>query len=157
MNKLIQEKEIEVFFRKLKEKGKKIAFTNGCFDILHAGHVDYLEKTKKMVDVLVVGLNSDDSIKRIKGNTRPVVKEDYRVKALSGLASVDYIAIFNEDTPLDLIKKIKPDILVKGSDWKDKGGIVGEEFVKKNGGKVSYIELLPNISTSLIIEKVKEK
>jgi rfaE bifunctional protein nucleotidyltransferase chain/domain len=157
LSKLILEKDVESFFSNLKEKQKKIAFTNGCFDILHAGHVDYLEKTKKMVDVLVIGLNSDDSVKRLKGEKRPVVKEKYRIKALSGLASVDYIAIFNEDTPLNLIKKIKPDVLVKGSDWKNKGGIIGEEFVKKIGGEVKYVDLLPNISTSLIIEKIKEK
>ena len=102
----------------LRSKGKKIVFTNGCFDIIHVGHVDYLSRARRLGDILVVGLNSDSSVRKIKGKNRPINKESDRAKVLSSLYFVDYITIFNETTPENLIKKVRPDILVKGSDWK---------------------------------------
>ncbi len=134
-------------------KTKKIVFTNGCFDIIHAGHVDYLEKTKALGDLLVVGMNSDDSIRRIKGEKRPIVPQEMRAKVLSSLKPVDYVVIFEEDTPLELIKKVKPHVLVKGGDW-ELERIVGREFVESYGGVVKTIPFEYDISTSKIIEKV---
>jgi len=146
--------------KKWKEEGKKIVFTNGCFDILHAGHVDYLEKAKSLGDILVVGLNSDNSISRIKGEKRPIIPQNMRKKVLEALKSVDLVVIlvviFDEDTPLRLIKEIKPDILVKGGDWKIEN-IVGADFVQSYGGKVKTIDFEFDISTSKIIEEILKK
>ncbi len=139
-----------------KRKGRKIVFTNGCFDILHAGHVDYLEKAKKLGDILVVGLNSDLSISRIKGNKRPILEEDLRKKVLEGLKAVDLVVIFNEDTPERLIKEIKPDVLVKGGDWNIES-IVGADFVKSYGGEVKTIDFKYDISTTKIIERILDR
>lgn len=139
---------------KAKNEGKKIVFTNGCFDIIHAGHVDYLEKAKSLGDFLVVGLNSDESIKRLKGNDRPINPQDQRKKVLSALKPVDLVIIFDEDTPEKLIKEIKPDILVKGGDWKIET-IVGADFVKSYGGKVLTIDFVYDTSTTKIIRKIK--
>ncbi len=137
-----------------KEKGKKIVFTNGCFDILHAGHVDYLEKAKALGDFLVVGLNSDSSIKRIKGECRPINPQEYRKRVLEALKPVDLVIIFDEDTPERLIKEIKPDVLVKGGDWKIEN-IVGADFVMSYGGIVKTIDFIYDVSTTKIIEKIK--
>ncbi len=139
-----------------KKEGKKIVFTNGCFDIIHAGHVDYLEKAKKLGDILVVGLNSDLSISRIKGSNRPILEEDLRKKVLEGLKAVDLVVIFNEDTPERLIKKIKPDVLVKGGDW-DIESIVGADFVKSYGGEVKTIDFTYDISTTKIIKRILDR
>ncbi|RUM59436.1 MAG: D-glycero-beta-D-manno-heptose 1-phosphate adenylyltransferase [Persephonella sp.] len=139
--------------KKWKDEGKKIIFTNGCFDILHAGHIDYLEKSKSLGDVLIVGLNSDISIRRIKGKKRPIVPQEYRKRVLEGLKAVDLVILFEEDTPERLIKEIKPDVLVKGGDWNIEN-IVGADFVQSYGGKVKTIEFIYDISTSKIIEKV---
>lgn len=136
----------------LRSKGKKIVFTNGCFDIIHAGHVDYLSKARRLGDVLVVGLNSDSSVKKIKGKNRPINKESDRAKVLSSLYFVDYITSFNETTPENLIKKVRPDILVKGGDWKIED-IVGSSFVRSCGGKIKRIPFLKGRSTTSIIEK----
>lgn len=140
--------------KKLKEEGKKIVFTNGCFDIIHAGHVDYLEKAKSLGDVLVVGLNSDASVKRIKGKDRPINIQEHRKRVLEALKPVDMVIIFDEDTPERLIKEIKPDVLVKGGDWKIEN-IVGADFVQSYGGKVFTIDFVYDISTTKIIEKVR--
>lgn len=137
----------------LRSKGKKIVFTNGCFDILHFGHVYYLQQAKKQADILIVGLNSDKSIRRIKGKNRPIVCQQDRAGVLAGLESVDYIVIFNEDTPLETISAIKPDILIKGSDWQ-KNNIVGSEVVCRYGGKVATIKLAKGRSTTNIIERI---
>ncbi len=137
-----------------KEKGKKIVFTNGCFDILHAGHVDYLQKAKDLGDFLVVGLNSDDSIRRIKGKCRPINPQEFRKKVLEALKPVDLVIVFDEDTPERLIKEIKPDVLVKGGDWKIEN-IVGADFVMSYGGIVKTIDFIYDISTTKIIEKIK--
>jgi len=142
--------------QKEKEKGKKIVFTNGCFDIIHAGHVDYLEKAKSLGTFLVVGLNSDESVKRLKGPTRPVNPVDQRKKVLQALKPVDLVIVFEEDTPERLIKEIKPDVLVKGGDWKIEN-IVGADFVMSYGGKVYTIDFVYDTSTTKIIEKVKNE
>ncbi len=139
-----------------KKEGKKIVFTNGCFDIIHAGHIDYLEKAKSLGDILIVGLNSDASISRIKGEKRPIIPQNFRKRVLEGLKSVDLVVIFDEDTPLRLIKEIKPDILVKGGDWK-RENIVGADFVQSYGGEVKTIDFVFDISTSKIIERVLER
>jgi D-glycero-beta-D-manno-heptose 1-phosphate adenylyltransferase len=148
--------EIVEIRKPFKEKNKKVVFTNGVFDILHAGHVDYLTKTKAMGDVLIVGVNSDASVKRIKGELRPVVPQNERAFIISSLKPVDYVVIFEEDTPYEVIKKIIPDILVKGADWsKDK--IVGADIVEANGGSVETIEFVNQTSTTNIIKTVLEK
>ncbi|MCC6758730.1 MAG: D-glycero-beta-D-manno-heptose 1-phosphate adenylyltransferase [Candidatus Omnitrophica bacterium] len=123
----------------LRRKGKKIAFTNGCFDILHFGHVSYLEAAKKKGRALVVGLNSDESVRRLKGADRPVNSELNRAGVLAGLEAVDFVVIFAEDTPYNLISQLKPDVLIKGADWKDKE-IAGADVVKAHGGKVEFIK-----------------
>jgi len=139
-----------------RSQGKKIAFTNGCFDILHAGHVSYLRQSRRQGDLLVVGLNSDPSITRLKGTGRPVNKEVDRVMVLSELESVDYIVVFGEDTPIDLIKAIKPDALVKGADYTRKQ-VVGWDVVEKHGGRVVLVDLVAGRSTTNIIRKIAEK
>ncbi|HTY38422.1 MAG TPA: D-glycero-beta-D-manno-heptose 1-phosphate adenylyltransferase [Bacteroidota bacterium] len=141
--------------RRLKSEGKQVVFTNGCFDILHRGHVDYLSKAKAQGDVLVVGLNTDKSVQRLKGPTRPVVEEDDRAAVIASLAVVDYVCLFDEDTPYELIKAVVPDILVKGADW-SVNDIVGKDVVEASGGSVRTIEFLPNRSTSNIIKKIAQ-
>lgn len=140
---------------KIREEGKKIVFTNGCFDIIHAGHVDYLEKAKSLGDFLIVGLNSDASVRRIKGESRPVNPQEHRKRVLEGLRAVDMVIIFDEDTPERLIREIKPDILVKGGDWKI-DNIVGADFVMSYGGKVYTIDFVYDTSTTKIIQKVRD-
>jgi len=137
----------------LRKRGKTIVFTNGCFDIIHVGHIRYLKKAKALGDVLVVGLNSDASIRKIKGDRRPIVSEKERAEVLSALGMVDYIVIFSEPTPLRLIKAIQPDVLVKGADWPEKE-IVGADVVKARGGRVARIRLAKGRSTTDIIQKV---
>ena len=144
--------ELSRLLSRLRSEGKKIVFTNGCFDILHAGHVDYLSKARRLGDVLVIGLNSDSSVKRIKGEDRPINKESDRAKVLASLYFVDYITSFDEATPENLIKKVRPDILVKGGDWKI-ADIVGSSFVKSYGGKIRRIPFVKGHSTTSIIEK----
>ncbi len=139
----------------LKDEGQKIVFTNGCFDILHAGHVRYLAKARSLGDRLVVGLNSDASVKKIKGPKRPVVPGEERVEVLAALEAVDFIVVFDDYTPLKVIDALKPDILVKGADWK-RGEIVGEDIVTDAGGKVVRVKLVDGKSTTNIIEKILE-
>lgn len=139
-----------------KKKSQKVVFTNGCFDLIHAGHVDYLTKAKNLGDVLVVGLNTDNSIRRIKGEKRPILKQHERAFILSNLKPVDFVCLFDEDTPAELINELIPDILIKGSDWSiDK--IVGREIVEENGGKVITIDFVNNQSTSNIINTILER
>lgn len=142
--------------RRLRKRGKRIIFTNGCFDILHAGHVDYLSRAKKMGDVLVVGLNSDSSTRKLKGPGRPVNSEQDRARVLSALSCVDHIVIFNEETPRKLIGIVRPHILVKGADW-PLPSIAGRKEVLSWGGQVRRIRLLKGRSTSGILKKVKSK
>jgi len=140
---------------KVRQAGGKVVFTNGCFDILHVGHVRYLTAARSEGDLLVVGLNSDESVRRIKGNKRPIVGQDHRSEVLAHLVCVDYVVLFEEPDPLKLIKTLKPDVLVKGGDWAEEN-IVGAEIVKSNGGKVVRIALVPDASTSGIIQKLLE-
>jgi len=137
-------------------KNKKIIFTNGCFDLLHLGHLDYLVKASDLGDVLIVGLNSDDSVKRLKGKNRPLLDENTRAYLLAGFSFVTKVVVFNEDTPYNLIKQVKPDILVKGKDYK-KEEIVGYNIVEKNGGEVITLDLVDGYSTSGIIHKIQSK
>jgi len=138
---------------KLKKEGRRIVFTNGCFDLLHYGHAKYLEQAKKMGDILIVGVNSDSSVRRIKGQNRPIVSQKNRLSLVASLGSVDFALIFNEDTPLKIIKKIKPDILIKGADWK-KDQIVGGAFVRSYGGQALTVKLINGLSTTSLIKKI---
>jgi rfaE bifunctional protein nucleotidyltransferase chain/domain len=140
----------------LKRLGKKLVFTNGCFDILHSGHVDYLNKAKELGDYLLVGLNSDFSVKKIKGENRPIINEMERAVLLDNLKCIDYVTFFDENTPEQLISSLIPDILVKGADWTlDK--IVGREIVLANGGEVKTIRFFCDQSTSKIINVIIER
>lgn len=136
--------------------GKKIVFTNGCFDIIHSGHVKYLEEAKKLGDILVLGLNSDDSVSRLKGPSRPVNKQNDRAIVISALKSIDFVSIFDQDTPYELIKIVQPDVLVKGGDY-NPDDIVGADIVRARGGKVVTIDFVEGKSTSSIIEKMQAK
>lgn len=135
------------------QQGKIVVFTNGCFDVLHRGHVEYLEKASETGDILIVGLNSDQSTNRLKGKGRPLMPQEDRAHILASLQSVDYVSIFDEDTPLELIKIVQPDVLVKGSDYKLEE-IVGRDFVEQHGGKVLTIPIVPERSTTNIIDKI---
>jgi cytidyltransferase-related domain len=146
--------EIEKICNSLREQNKKIVFTNGCFDILHRGHIEYLTKAKEFGDVLIVGLNSDPSVQRLKGKDRPINPEADRARILDALKPVDYVVIFEEDTPLRLIQMVKPDVLVKGGDYKVEE-IVGSEYVMSYGGKVEIIPFVEGKSTTKIIQKIK--
>jgi D-beta-D-heptose 7-phosphate kinase/D-beta-D-heptose 1-phosphate adenosyltransferase len=142
--------------RALKKRGKnKVVFTNGCFDILHAGHVTYLERARKLGDILIVALNSDASTRRLKGAGRPVNPLQDRAKVIAALESVSYVTSFGEDTPLKMIKRLKPDILVKGGDYEVKS-IVGYEDVITSGGSVRTLPFLEGRSTTRIISKAKK-
>lgn len=155
LNKIQTQSALKGVLDKLRKQGKRIAFTNGCFDILHYGHIKYLQDAKAMSDILVLGLNSDASVKRIKGKERPVNKQADRLMVLAALSCVDYLTIFNQDTPLKLIKLLKPDLLLKGGDWKaDK--IIGGEFVKSYGGRVKTIPYLKGYSTTGLIARLKD-
>lgn len=134
-------------------KGKKITFTNGCFDILHRGHVAYLNEAKTLGDLLIVGLNSDASVKRLKGETRPINSEQDRKFVIENLKSVDFVEIFKEDTPLSLIEYITPNTLVKGGDWKPEQ-IVGSTHVTQNGGEVRSLQFIDGFSTTKTINKI---
>lgn len=153
MNKIVHRSEIAAIAAKKRAENKQIVFTNGCFDILHAGHVNYLAAAAAQGDLLVLGLNSDQSVKRIKGEKRPVIHQNHRAQVVAALACVDYVVIFDEPDPEALIKMVNPHVLAKGADWAE-DEIIGGDFVKQNGGRVARIILEPDISTSLIIEKI---
>jgi D-glycero-beta-D-manno-heptose 1-phosphate adenylyltransferase len=154
IKKILGQKKLASILARARAKGKRIVFTNGCFDIIHVGHVKYLASAKKLGDILVIGLNSDKSVRKIKGPSRPVNTEKDRAIVMAALGSVDFITTFGEDTPEKLIKILKPDVLVKGGDWKIKD-IVGGDFVKANGGKVVSIPFVKGRSTSSVIDKIK--
>ena len=139
--------------KRLRQDGKRVVFTNGCFDILHYGHVKYLQDARARGDYLVVAVNSDSSVKKIKAKNRPVIGQSDRLKTVAALSSVDFVVLFNADNPLRLIKTLKPDILLKGADW-NKQKIIGADFVESYGGKVLTINLVKGRSTSAIIEKI---
>jgi D-glycero-beta-D-manno-heptose 1-phosphate adenylyltransferase len=156
MSNIKSRKEIKEIRVQLKNEGKKVVFTNGCFDLIHSGHVDYLIKAREMGDVLILGLNSDSSVKRIKGNKRPILKQDERAFIISNLKPVDYVTFFEEDTPAEIINDLIPDVLVKGADWAI-DEIVGREVVEANGGEVKTIQFVNDQSTSNIIKIIKER
>lgn len=153
--KIIPKQKLKRIISALKKQNKKIVFTNGCFDILHAGHVRYLYKAKKMGDVLIIAVNSDKSVKKIKGDKRPVVGQKDRQEVLAGLGCVDYVVLFNEDTPKKIIEYLKPDILIKGGDYKVRD-IVGYDTLKKCGGKVVTVPLVKGRSTTDLLKKICE-
>jgi D-beta-D-heptose 7-phosphate kinase/D-beta-D-heptose 1-phosphate adenosyltransferase len=140
----------------LRKRGKIVVFTNGCFDILHFGHAKYLQEAASLGDVLVVAVNSDSSIKKIKGKDRPIVDESNRLRLIAALGSVDFVILFSQDTPINVIKALKPSILVKGADW-SKGNIVGGDFVAGCGGKVKTVGLVKGLSTTDLINKIAKK
>ena len=155
LSKVITAEKLAARLNEVRKSGKKVVFTNGCFDILHAGHVRYLAAAGAEGDLLVVGMNSDASVRLIKGDKRPVVRQEHRAEVLASLGCVDYVVLFDVPQPLELIQALKPDVLVKGADWTPET-IVGSDFVKSNGGSVVRISLVPEISTSRIIEKILE-
>lgn len=155
MNKILERTALKDKLEELRKKEKKIAFTNGCFDILHVGHVRYLREAKKTADVLVLALNSDSSVRSIKGEERPLIPEKERAEILAALEFIDFVTIFPELTPLELINYLKPDILVKGGDWPEEK-VVGREEIKKWGGRVSIIPEVEGKSTTNIVEKIKK-
>ena len=136
--------------------GNKIVFTNGCFDLIHLGHLEILARSADLGDRLIVGINSDKSIKRIKGKSRPIIEEDSRAKQLAAIEFIDAVILFNEDTPFDLINILKPDVLTKGGDYK-KNDIVGNELINKERGEVVIIPLTQGYSTTSILEKIKNE
>ncbi len=148
-NKIMTLAKLSAFIKKVKAGGKRVVFTNGCFDILHAGHVSSIEFAKSKGDVLVLGINSDASVKRLKGPSRPVNKQADRALIVAALQAVDAVCVFNQDTPLELIKIVKPDVLVKGADYKNKK-VIGEEFA----GKVVLFPLVKGRSTTNLIKKI---
>lgn len=148
--------EILKIRNQLKQQNKKVVFTNGCFDILHPGHIDYLNKAKECGDVLIVALNSDESVNRIKGEKRPILNLHERAFIIGNLKAVDYVTYFDEDTPQNIISELIPDYLVKGEDWNIED-IVGREIVEANGGEVKRIKFITNRSTTDIINIIVER
>jgi len=149
-------RKLLLILRRLKKQGKRIAFTNGCFDLLHIGHLTYLEQIKRRADILVVGVNSDASVRGLKGPGRPVVPARERARLVAALKPVDFVVIFSEPTPLKVIRAVRPDLLAKGGDWKA-DRIVGAEFVKSYGGRVAVIPYVAGHSTTRLIERGKRR
>ena len=156
MNRILGREEAAALIESLKAQGKKVVFTNGCFDILHVGHLRYLEQAREQGDLLVVGVNSDASVKRLKGPTRPINSELDRAEMLAGLKAVDYTVIFTEDTPVEIIDELKPSIHVKGGDYK-KEDLPETEVVERNGGEVRILMLVDGKSTTSVVNKILEK
>ncbi len=157
MKEKIKEREILLrIIEGFKAKGKRIVFTNGCFDLLHIGHIRYLEEAKSLGDILAVGVNSDRSVRNLKGSHRPILPEEERAEILSGLGCVDYITIFDERTPIELISLVRPHILVKGGDW-TKETTVGREVVEQSGGNVVIIPFIEGSSTTNLIETILKR
>src|SRR5690554_538870 len=154
-DKIIDRKQLEGKVAEWKKDNQKIVFINGCFDIMHLGHIDYLEKARALGDKLVVGINTDASVKRLKGTARPVVNEYSRARMMAAMEFVDAVTSFEEDTPYELIKAILPDILVKGDDYKI-DNIIGSDIVINNGGRVATIALVEGYSTTELIKKIKQ-
>ena len=153
MDKILSREALKQEIDRLRGEGKMVAFTNGCFDILHVGHVRYLRDAGKICDVLILALNSDTSVRAIKGDKRPLVPEDERADVAAALEFVDYVTIFDELTPLELIEYLHPDVIVKGGDWVEEN-VVGRDSVKRWGGRVVIIPETPGASTTNIVEKI---
>lgn len=154
MNKLVSHDEIEQIAKELKQQNKTIVTTNGCFDILHVGHVRYLQEAKKLGDVLIIALNSDSSVRILKGPTRPINNESDRAEVLAALSCVDYVVIFEEQTPVNLLARIKPDIHTKGGDY-NPDNLPETKVILENGGKLEFIKFVEGKSTTNIINKAK--
>ena len=152
---LVNRCDLDNLINKLRAEGKTIVTTNGCFDILHVGHVRYLEKTKSFADVLIVALNSDKSVRSIKGEGRPINNENDRAEVLSALRSVDYVVLFDEDSPLDLLLQIKPDVHTKGADYTIET-LPEAKGIMENGGRIEFISFVEGKSTTSIIEKMRK-
>lgn len=152
-NKILQPEALPEKLAYWRFKSQKIVFTNGCFDLVHQGHIDYLSKARDLGDILIIGLNTDNSVRRLKGSHRPINDEKSRALILASFLFVDAVILFDEDTPYELIKKVQPDILVKGSDYKAED-IVGYDIVTAKGGKVETLDFLPGFSTSGIEKKI---
>jgi rfaE bifunctional protein nucleotidyltransferase chain/domain len=153
-HKITDREQLKKELDRLRGEGKKIVFTNGCFDILHVGHARYLKEAKKNGDVLVLALNSDASVRAIKGEQRPLIPEYERAYMVASLEVVDYVTVFSETTPLELITYLNPDVLVKGGDWAEEQ-VVGREAVRERGGKVVIIPEIQGASTTNIVEKIR--
>ena len=153
---VVTREELKAIRHTLRREKKTVVFTNGVFDIIHRGHIEYLLKARAAGDILIVGMNTDSSVHRIKGDKRPIVHQDDRAFVLSNFLPVDYVCLFDEDTPLALITDIVPDVLVKGADW-NLDAIVGKDVVEGTGGKVATIEFVPNRSTTSIIDRILER
>ncbi|MBP6408238.1 MAG: D-glycero-beta-D-manno-heptose 1-phosphate adenylyltransferase [Fusobacteriaceae bacterium] len=156
MKRVLNREEASKLIEDLKKQGKQVVFTNGCFDILHVGHMTYLEEAKEFGDYLFVGVNSDESVKRLKGPTRPINSEVDRAELLAGLKAVDYTVIFTEDTPVELIGELKPSIHVKGGDYK-KEDLPETKVVESYGGRVEIVSLVEGKSTSNVVKKIQNK
>ena len=148
---------LDMLLARMRLRGRTIVFTNGCFDLLHRGHVEYLAKAASLGNFLVVGLNSDESVKRLKGSDRPVLNQETRALMMASLDFVRVVTIFDQDTPVELIKLIRPDILVKGGDYKSTNDVVGHEIVEAYGGSVQLVGLTEGFSTTSLIKKLAEK
>lgn len=155
-DRVLTKEEAKILIEKLKKEGKTIVFTNGCFDILHVGHLRYLEEAKELGDILIVGVNSDASVKRLKGETRPINVELDRAELLAGLKAVDYTVIFTEDTPVELISYLEPSIHVKGGDYKVED-LPESKIVFSYGGEVKILSLIDGKSTSNVVKKIQNK
>lgn len=155
-SKLMAREDLAALLEKTRSPARPVVFTNGCFDLLHVGHVRYLTAARALGGLLVVGLNSDESVRQIKGPLRPIIGQEQRAEVLSGLACVDYVTIFDEPDPLTIIQALQPDVLVKGADW-GLSEIIGADAVMSRGGRVERISIVPGASTSDIIEKIVER
>jgi len=152
--KIVSHRALVSLLGRLRRRGRRIVFANGCFDLLHVGHIMLLERAKRLGDVLVVAINSDRSVRTLKGSRRPIMSQRDRARLLAALASVDYVTVFDEATPLRLIRLVQPDVLVKGADW-SAGGIVGREVVRTRGGRVVRIPLVNGCSTTTLLERIQ--
>lgn len=155
-NKIVLADDLRAIMDKEQAAGRKFAFSNGCFDLVHQGHIDYLSKSRDLADYLVIGLNSDASVRRLKGPRRPINDEYSRALMLASFVFVDYVVLFADDTPYNLIKTLQPDILIKGSDYKVED-IVGYDIVTARGGKVATLDFVPGFSTSLIEQRILQE
>lgn len=151
--KILSPRALAAAVRRLHRRGRRVVFANGCFDLLHVGHVTLLERARRMGDALVVAINSDRSVRTVKGKHRPIMSQRERARLLAALASVDYVTVFDEPTPIRLIQLVQPDILVKGADW-SAGHIVGREVVAKRGGRVVRIPLVSGYSTTRLLDRI---
>ncbi|MGB9774180.1 MAG: D-glycero-beta-D-manno-heptose 1-phosphate adenylyltransferase [Bacteroidota bacterium] len=153
---VLARRELIELRKALRQEGKRVVFTNGCFDILHRGHIEYLKRARVFGDVLIVAVNSDLSVRRLKGEQRPIIPEEDRAEIVASLGVVDYVTIFDEDTPYHLILDLVPDVLVKGADWKAEE-VVGRDVVEAAGGRVVTVDYIPDRSTTRIIETVRSR